>query len=66
MYFIRKTPPSHGQIVDFEQLIRETPPIYGQTEHLESTVLSNKDHGGEQDSLAPQKAKHPCRLTEVR
>ena len=22
-------------------------------------------HGGEQDSLTPQKAKHPCRLTEV-
>ena len=22
-------------------------------------------HGGEQDSLTPQRAKHPCRLTEV-
>ncbi len=22
-------------------------------------------HGGKQDSLTPQKAKHPCRLTEV-
>ena len=63
--FIRKTPPSHGQIVDFEQLIRKTPPVYGQTEHLESTFFSNKDHSGEQESLTPQKTKHPCRLTEV-
>ncbi len=23
MYFVRKTPPSHGQVVDFEQLIRK-------------------------------------------
>ena len=45
--------------------IRETPHVYGQTEHFESTVLSNKDHSSEQDSLAPQKTKHPCRLTEV-
>ena len=35
--FIRETPPSSGQVVDFEQLIRETPPVYGQTEHFEST-----------------------------
>ena len=57
MDFVRKTPPSHGQVVHFKQLIRETPPVYGQTEHFESTVLSNKDHSSEQDSLAPQKAK---------
>ena len=42
MDFVRETPPSAGQIVDFEQLIRETPPVYGQTEHLESTFYSNK------------------------
>ena len=65
MDFVRKNPPSHGQVVDFEILIRETPHVYGQTEHFESTVLSNKDHSSEQDSLAPQKTKHPCRLTEV-
>ena len=29
--FIRETPPSSGQVVDFEQLIRKTPPVYGQT-----------------------------------
>ena len=49
MDFIRENPPSHGQIVDFKQLIRKTPPVYGQTEHFESTVLSNKDHSSEQD-----------------
>ena len=42
MDFVRETPPSAGQVVDFEQLIRETPPVYGQTEHLESTFYSNK------------------------
>ena len=60
--FIRETPPSSGQVVDFEQLIRETPPVYGQTEHFESTFFSNKVHGGEQERLTPQKTKHPCRL----
>ena len=65
MDFVRENPPSHGQVVDFEILIRETPHVYGQTEHFESTALSNKDHSSEQDSLAPQKTKHPCRLTEV-
>ena len=39
---VRKTPPSAGQVVDFEQLIRETLPFYGQTKHLESTFYSNK------------------------
>ena len=39
---VRETPPSAGQVVDFEQLIRETPPVYGQTEHLESTFYSNR------------------------
>ena len=63
--FIRENPPSSGQVIDFKQLIRETLPFYGQTEHLESTFYSNKVHGGEQDSLTPQIAKHPCRLTEV-
>ena len=29
--FIRESPPSSGQVVDFEQLIRKTPPVYGQT-----------------------------------
>ena len=62
MDFVRENPPSHGQVVDFEILIRETPHVYGQTEHFESTALSNKDHSSEQDSLAPQKAKHPCGL----
>jgi len=62
MDFVRKTPPSHGQVVHFKQLIRETPPVYGQTEHFESTFFSNKVHGGEQESLTPQKTKHPCRL----
>ena len=62
MDFVRENPPSHGQVVDFEQLIRGTPPVYGQTEHFESTFYSNKVHGGEQDSLAPQKAKKPCGL----
>ena len=57
MQFVREMAGFHGQVVDFEQLIRETPPVYGQTEHFESTVLSNKDHSSEQDSLAPQKAK---------
>ena len=42
MDFVRETPLSHGQVVDFEQLIRETPPVYGQTEHLESTIFRNK------------------------
>ena len=42
MGFVRETPPSAGQVVDFEQLIRETPPIYGQPEHLESTFYSNR------------------------
>ena len=62
MDFVRKTSLSSGQVVDFEQLIRETPPVYGQTEHFESTILSNKDHSSEQDSLAPQKTKQPSRL----
>ena len=65
MYFIRENPSSHGQVADFKQLIRKTPLIYGQTEHLESTFFSNKVHGGEQESLTPQKTKHPCRLAEV-
>ena len=65
MDFVRENPPSHGQVVDFEILVRETPHVYGQTEHFESTALSNKDHSSEQDSPAPQKTKHPCRLTEV-
>ena len=70
MDFIRENPPSHGQIVDFKQLIRKTPPVYGQTEHFESTVLSNKDHSSEQDGYrcdckagqrhSPRRiAKHP-------
>ena len=42
MDFVRETPPSAGQIVDFEQLIRKTPPVYGQTELFESTFYSNK------------------------
>ena len=42
MDFVRETPPSSGQVIDFEQLIRETPPIYGRPEHLESTFYSNK------------------------
>ena len=63
--FIRENPPSHGQVIHFEQLIRETPPVYGQTEHFESTVLSNKDHSGEPDSLTAQKAKQPSRLAEA-
>ena len=42
MDFVRENPPSHGQVVNFEQLIRKTPPVYGQTEHLESTFYSNK------------------------
>ena len=42
MDFVRETPPSAGQIVDFEQLIRKTPPVYGQTEHFESTFYSNR------------------------
>ena len=58
--FIRVNPPFHGQVVDFKQLIRKTPPIYGQTEHLESTFFSNKNHGGEQESLATQKTKRRC------
>ena len=55
MGFVRENPPSHGQVVNFEQLIRETPPVYGQTELFESTFYSNRVHGGEQDSLAPKK-----------
>ena len=43
MVFVRKTPPSAGQVVDFEQLVRGILPFYGQTEHLESTFYSNKD-----------------------
>ena len=39
---VRETPPSAGQVVDFEQLIRETLPIYGQTELFESTFYSNR------------------------
>ena len=42
MGFVRKNPPSHGQVVDFEQLIRETPPVYGQTELFESNFYSNR------------------------
>ncbi len=42
MDFVRKTPPSHGQVVNFEQLIRGTPPVYGQTELFESTFYSNR------------------------
>ena len=38
MGFVRKTPPSAGQVVDFEQLISKTPPVYGQTEHFEKQV----------------------------
>ena len=40
--FIRKTPPSSGQVVDFEQLVRETMPFYGQTVDSGSTNISNK------------------------
>jgi hypothetical protein len=40
--FIRKTPPSSGQVVDFEQLVREIPPFYGQTVDSGSTNISNK------------------------
>ena len=42
MDFVRETPPSAGQVIDFKQLIRETPPVYGQTEHFESAIYSNK------------------------
>ena len=42
MGFVRKNQPSHGQVVDFEQLIRGTPHVYGQTELFESTFYSNR------------------------
>ena len=42
MDFVRENPPSHGQVVDFEQLIRGTPHVYGQTELFESTFYSNR------------------------
>ena len=42
MDFVRENPPSHGQVVNFEQLIRKTPPVYGQTELFESTFYSNR------------------------
>ena len=48
MDFVRKTPPSSGQVVDFKQLIRETLPIYGQTELFESTIFSNLQTSGQQ------------------
>ena len=51
MDFVRKTPPSSGQVVDFEQLIRETPPIYGRPEHLESTIFRNKSSDRQQGCL---------------
>ena len=35
--------------------VRENLPSHGQTEHFESTFYSNKVHGGEQDSLAPER-----------
>ena len=65
MDFVRKPPPFHGQVVQFELLIRETPPVYGQTEHFESTFYSNKVYSGEPDSLTAQKTKHQCGLAEV-
>ena len=40
--FVRKTPPSSGQVVDFEQLVRGIPPFYGQTVDSGSTNISNK------------------------
>ena len=40
--FVRKTPLSSGQDVDFEQLVRGIPPFYGQTEDSGSTNISNK------------------------
>ncbi len=55
MDFVRKTPPSSGQVVDFEQLIRETLPFYGQLEHLESTFYSIRFMVA--SSKAPQRKK---------
>ena len=52
---VRETPPSAGQVVDFEQLIRETLPIYGQTELFESTFYSNRFMVASQ--TAPQRKK---------
>ena len=40
--FVRETPPSSGQVVDFEQLVRGIPPFYGQTVDSGSTNISNK------------------------
>ena len=56
MDFVRENPPSHGQVVNFEQLIRKTPPVYGQTEHFESTVYSNSF------MVASRKASHRKKL----
>lgn len=44
--FIRKTPPSSGQVVVFEQLVRGILPFYGQTVDSGSTNISNKTFGG--------------------
>ena len=40
--FVRKTPPSSGQVVDFEQYVRGFPPFYGQTVDSGSNNISNK------------------------
>ena len=65
MDFVRKTPPSSGQVVDFKQLIRETLPIYGQTEHFESTFFSNKVHGASRTASHREKLNSHADSTKL-
>ena len=62
MDFVRENPPSHGQVVNFEQLIRKTPPVYGQTELFESTFYSNRFMVASRTASHRKKAKQPCGL----
>ena len=65
MDFVRKTPPSAGQVVIFNNLSVKSCLFTDKLSILSQPFTVIRFHGGKQDSLTPQKAKHPCRLTDV-
>ena len=65
MYFVRKTPPSAGQVVILNNLSVKSCLFTDKLSILSQPFTVIRFHGGKQDSLTPQKAKHPCRLTDV-
>ena len=65
MGFVRETPPSAGQVIILNNLSVKSSLFTDKLSILSQPFTVIRFHGGKQDSLTPQKTKHPCRLTEV-